>query len=146
MCSWSSADRRCSNYIWVIDSFIAYLGSSYIRGFTVMPKFQPCSIQTWPQGGLSLLPSLKVSTTRNLALAAPPIPWYIHEECSQNDRQKIEHNVATWHQKLTSVQQVALQLTAHTMIDHQKWQLQLCKWNFSVHVQNAIFNENPHEN
>ena len=22
--SWSSADRRCSNYIWVIDNFIAY--------------------------------------------------------------------------------------------------------------------------
>ena len=22
-CSWSSADRRCSNYIWVIDKFIA---------------------------------------------------------------------------------------------------------------------------
>ena len=23
-CSWSSANRRCSNYIWVIDNFIAY--------------------------------------------------------------------------------------------------------------------------
>ena len=34
-CSWSSADRRCSNYIWVINSFIAYRGATYIRGFTV---------------------------------------------------------------------------------------------------------------
>ena len=34
-CGWSSADRRCSNYIWVIDNFIAYLGATYIRGFTV---------------------------------------------------------------------------------------------------------------
>ena len=34
-CSWSSVDRRCSNYIWVIDNFIAYYGASYIRGFTV---------------------------------------------------------------------------------------------------------------
>ena len=34
-CSWSSADRRCSNYIWVIDNFIAYYGVWYIRGFTV---------------------------------------------------------------------------------------------------------------
>ena len=34
-CSWSSADRRCSNYIWVIDNFIAYWCASYIRGFTV---------------------------------------------------------------------------------------------------------------
>ena len=23
-CSWSSADRRCSNYIWVINNYIAY--------------------------------------------------------------------------------------------------------------------------
>ena len=34
-CSWSSADRRCSNYIWVINDFIAYWGASYIRGLTV---------------------------------------------------------------------------------------------------------------
>ena len=34
-CSWSSADRRCSNYIWVIDNFIAYCGASYIRDLTV---------------------------------------------------------------------------------------------------------------
>ena len=34
-CSWSSADRRCSNYIWVIDNFFAYQGATYIRGFTV---------------------------------------------------------------------------------------------------------------
>ena len=31
-CSWSSADRRCSNYIWVINNFIAYWGAIYIRG------------------------------------------------------------------------------------------------------------------
>ena len=35
-CSWSSADRRCSNYIWVINNFIAYLkGATYIRGLKV---------------------------------------------------------------------------------------------------------------
>ena len=34
-CSWSSADRRCSNYIWVIDNFIAYNGDAYIRDLTV---------------------------------------------------------------------------------------------------------------
>ena len=38
-CSWSSADRRCSNYIWVIDNFIPYWGASYIRGFTVSGTF-----------------------------------------------------------------------------------------------------------
>ena len=34
-CSWSSADRRCSNYTWVINNFIAYKGASYVKGFTV---------------------------------------------------------------------------------------------------------------
>ena len=34
-CSWSSADRRCSNYIWVINNFIANSGASHIRGLTV---------------------------------------------------------------------------------------------------------------
>ena len=34
-CSWSSADRRCSNYIWVIDNLIVYEGASYIRDMTV---------------------------------------------------------------------------------------------------------------
>ena len=35
-CSGSSTDRRCSNYIWVINNFIAHKGASYIRGLMVM--------------------------------------------------------------------------------------------------------------
>ena len=35
-CCWSSADRRCANYIWVINNFIAYKGASYIRDFPVI--------------------------------------------------------------------------------------------------------------
>ena len=31
-CSWSSADRQWSKYIWVINNFIAYWGAFYIRG------------------------------------------------------------------------------------------------------------------
>ena len=34
-CSWRSADRRCSNYIWVINNLIAYLSESYIRDLMV---------------------------------------------------------------------------------------------------------------
>ena len=34
-CSWSSADRRCSNYIWVINNLIAYQSVSSIRNLTV---------------------------------------------------------------------------------------------------------------
>ena len=33
--SWSSADRRCSNSIWVINNFIANWGAAYSRGVTV---------------------------------------------------------------------------------------------------------------
>ena len=39
-CSWSSADRRCSNYIWVMNNFFAYQGESYIGGLRVSyPSF-----------------------------------------------------------------------------------------------------------
>ena len=34
-CSWRSTNRRCSNYIWVINNLIAYWSASYIRDLTV---------------------------------------------------------------------------------------------------------------
>ena len=34
-CSWSSADRRCSDYIWVINNCIDNKGATYIRCLTV---------------------------------------------------------------------------------------------------------------
>ena len=34
-CSWSSADRRCSNYIWVINNLTAHKGATYIRDLMV---------------------------------------------------------------------------------------------------------------
>ena len=37
-CIWSSGDRRCSNYIWTIDNFIAHQGASYIRDLTLLKK------------------------------------------------------------------------------------------------------------
>ena len=43
-CSWSSTDRRCSNYIVVINKFIVNQGGSFIRGFKVFyvhTKIQP---------------------------------------------------------------------------------------------------------
>ena len=39
-CSWSSADRRCSKYIWVINNLIAYWSAPYIRDLTVYIFFQ----------------------------------------------------------------------------------------------------------
>ena len=34
-CSWSSAGRRCSNYVWMINNFNAYLEATYIRSLMV---------------------------------------------------------------------------------------------------------------
>ena len=34
--SWSSADRPCSNYIWIIKNLIAYKGAAYIGDLTVV--------------------------------------------------------------------------------------------------------------
>ena len=35
-CSWSSADRRCFNYIWLINNLIACKDVTYIRDLTVV--------------------------------------------------------------------------------------------------------------
>ena len=35
-CYWSSAGRRCFNYIWVINNFMAHQGATYIRDFSGM--------------------------------------------------------------------------------------------------------------
>ena len=32
---WNGVDRRCSNYIWVINNFIAHSGVAYISGLTL---------------------------------------------------------------------------------------------------------------
>ena len=58
-CGWSSADRRCSNYIWVINNFIAYWGMTYIRGLTVIFKFYGISckwsLQNFAHGMTAIL-------------------------------------------------------------------------------------------
>ena len=51
-CSWNSADRRCFNYIWVINKFIVYQGVSYIRDLTVVwncfqPRQMSCQSSHW---------------------------------------------------------------------------------------------------
>ena len=46
-CSWSSADRRCSNSIWVINNFIAYLGAAYIRYLAVVVLYVHWTKQVW---------------------------------------------------------------------------------------------------
>ena len=47
-CSWSSADRRCSNYIWVINNLIAYLSASYIREMMVFKYMHEYDFEHWP--------------------------------------------------------------------------------------------------
>ena len=46
-CSWNSANRRCSNHIWVINNFISYWGATYIRGLMVFTKYLFKTWNTW---------------------------------------------------------------------------------------------------
>ena len=50
-CSWRSADRRCSNYICVINNFIAYLCAAYIKGLAVYGLSLGPSNWITPRGG-----------------------------------------------------------------------------------------------
>ena len=54
-CSWSSAHRRCSNCIWVINNSIAYQGATYIRGLTIF--FICPTFLHWRRGGQILFAS-----------------------------------------------------------------------------------------
>ena len=79
-CSWSSADRRCSNYIWVIDNFIAYQGATYIRGFMVT--------WIWPLGANLNEIGIKMSSAKwqkfCLILDACRLLWFDIHKTTQN--------------------------------------------------------------
>ena len=57
-CSWSSADRRCFNCIWVINNLIAYKGAPYFRDLTVISinRLQIKNISTSCGIGLRWIP------------------------------------------------------------------------------------------
>ena len=46
-CSWNSANRRYSNYIWVMSNVIDYKGVPYIRGLTVYSQLIHRGFVTW---------------------------------------------------------------------------------------------------
>ena len=66
-CSWSSADRRCPNYIWVIIKFIAHWGAAYIRGFTVLNHLSSVSI--WRLNTLRAGQNLCLTLWKHIALS-----------------------------------------------------------------------------
>ena len=66
-CSWSSTDRRCSNYIWVINSLTAYQSASYIRDLTV-PFIAPRGWDaTYNEILMSLISTWYISHALNMA-------------------------------------------------------------------------------
>ena len=76
-CSWSSADRRCSNYIWVINNFIGYKGAPYIRYFAVVLTYDGHADIVGCDG--SQLVSRSQSVTHNNAGCHPNAVWYLWE-------------------------------------------------------------------
>ena len=59
-CSCSSADRRCCDYIWVINNFIAYQSAPYIRGLTIFGIWH--TIRIWTSEAYHLV--VKMTNTR----------------------------------------------------------------------------------
>ena len=65
-CSWGSADRRCSNYNWVIDNFYCLLRCVYIRDLTVFRfrgiqrrrRFRPRYFMIWDELATTLFAHL----------------------------------------------------------------------------------------
>ena len=76
-CSWSNADRRCSNYIWVINNLIALEGASYIRCLTVRFDF-------WRLRLIQLDTRLQLSSSHHWA-------WCNGDKLPQN---RLEHQIS----------------------------------------------------
>ena len=81
-CSWSSADRGCSNDIWVINKLIAYKGVTYIRGMMILDiMFMFCYNWNFSQifgivdFDICICGSIKVDCLRTVLCA---ISWYSH--------------------------------------------------------------------
>ena len=86
-CSWSSADRRCSNYIRVIDNFIALYSSTYIRDLTVLSLFKivhtiVCLLSL--QNALIKLSDFGFAKVDDGTLATPHFtPYYVAPQVSE---------------------------------------------------------------
>ena len=99
-CSWSSADRRCSNCIWVIDNFIVYKGAIYIRDLTVIGTtilvhyLEVKSLQLiWRPGNFRYhirIPDLQI---RGSELTSNKV----HQYEFINDRQGVTTHSCHWH-------------------------------------------------
>ena len=73
-CSWSSADRRCSYYIWVINNFIAYWGVACIRGSMVVIKEYSGVRTRRVKVYVYIGPFFRLQTT---SILRPPIYWQL---------------------------------------------------------------------
>ena len=71
-CFWSSADRRWSNFIWVINNFIAYYGVTYNRGLKVI-----MSAVLWhsPEGNISVPYDISLEITNLKSLMHLKNQW-----------------------------------------------------------------------
>ena len=90
-CSWNSAARWCSNYIWVINNFIAYQGTSYISGLTVSLQTGQCSEKysqsvPWslPKCGIVMVSLWAIRLIISLAVLKPVCSWSSVCQCCSN--------------------------------------------------------------
>ena len=91
---WSSADWRCSNYIWVINNLIAYRGAPYIRDLTVVIYWAEWSANVtsmWVTRGVTI-PSWNGSSLATVATIGDRC-LFSSNTCVQNIRYGIKNNL-----------------------------------------------------
>ena len=79
-CSWSSANRRCSNYIWMINNLVTYQGAPYIRDLTIFHVSSMWQFfQLWPHSSknTSVHPSVCLSIHLSLTHLFHNVPVII---------------------------------------------------------------------
>ena len=100
-CSWSSADRWCSNYIWMINNFIAYEGVAYIWGLRVIK--QECAAAQGeryplhPQTGIEMVLDLKPMTLKISQHWAQSHYRYVCQIWKQSNQSILSYTVSHSH-------------------------------------------------
>ena len=120
-CSWSSTNRWCSNYIWVINKFISYYGATYIWGLTVSTRIiQGCCTETGAIQGCEAM--------------------YIKAEMSRSEvlLKKIHHYLTHWGRDKMDANSQTTSSSAFSWMEMFEFRLKF-HWSLVPRVQLTIF-------
>ena len=123
--SWSSADRRCFNYIWVINNYITTFGATYIRGLTVLVEntFHRKGEGAWYSIWILLSLWLKLMYADSTAVGA-----IVHSRSRSYDISK---------SNITITRLFEMVRKEIMSFNDQSHFITICRW-FSTHIANEI--------